>query len=65
MNVPLIGTLTLSGFANGWFFLYILVILAVIGVYFVVQRARRKRVIRFANMDLLERVAPRRSTRWH
>jgi Ca-activated chloride channel homolog len=64
MNVPLLGPLTLSGFANAWFFLYIMVILAVIGIYLVVQRARRKRVMRFANMDLLERVAPKRSTRW-
>ena len=64
MNVPLLGPLTLSGFANGWFFLYIVVILAVIGLYLVVQRARRKRVMRFANMDVLERVAPKRSTRW-
>ncbi|MDT5366650.1 MAG: Ca-activated chloride channel [Mycobacterium sp.] len=64
MNVPLLGPLTLSGFANGWFFLYIVVILAVTGLYLVVQRARRKRVMRFANMDVLERVAPKRSTRW-
>jgi Ca-activated chloride channel family protein len=64
MNVPLLGPLTLSGFANAWFFLYIMVILAVIGLYLVVQRARRKRVMRFANMDVLERVAPKRSTRW-
>jgi Ca-activated chloride channel homolog len=64
MNVPLLGPLTLSGFANAWFFLYITVILAVVGLYLVVQRARRKRVMRFANMDVLERVAPKRSTRW-
>jgi Ca-activated chloride channel homolog len=65
MNVPLIGPLSLSGFANAWYFLYLCVILAVLGAYIVLVMARRKRVLRFANMELLERVAPkRRSTRW-
>jgi Ca-activated chloride channel family protein len=65
MNVPLLGPLTMSGFANSWFFLYLLVVLAVLGVYIVVQMARRKRVLRFANMEVLERVAPKRAgTRW-
>ena len=35
-----------------------------IGLYIVVQLARRKRVLRFANMELLESVAPQRPTRW-
>jgi Ca-activated chloride channel homolog len=64
MNVPWLGPLTLSGFANAWFFLYLLVILAVIGAYIVVLAARHKRVMRFANMELLEQVAPKRSTRF-
>jgi Ca-activated chloride channel homolog len=65
MNVPLLGPLTLSGFANSWFFLYLLVILGLIGAYIVILLARRRRVLRFANMELLEQVAPkRRSTRW-
>ena len=65
MNLPLVGPLTLSGFAHSWFFLYLLVVAAVIGVYVVVLLARRKRVLRFANMELLERVAPKRTrTRW-
>ena len=65
MNLPLVGPLTLSGFANSWFFLYLLVILGLVGAYIVVLLARRKRVLRFANMELLERVAPsRRSSRW-
>jgi Ca-activated chloride channel homolog len=64
MNVPLFGPLTLSGFANSWFFLFLLVICAVIGLYIVVLAARRKRVLRFANMELLERLAPKRPTRW-
>jgi Ca-activated chloride channel homolog len=65
MNVPLLGPLALSGFAHAWYFLYLLVILALIGAYVVVQFARRRRVLRFANMDLLERIAPRgRANRW-
>jgi Ca-activated chloride channel homolog len=65
MNVPLLGPLALSGFAHAWYFVYVLVILALVGAYVVVQFARRRRVLRFANMDLLERVAPRGPTkRW-
>jgi Ca-activated chloride channel family protein len=65
MNVPLLGPLALSGFAHAWYFLYLLVILALTGAYVVVQFARRRRVLRFANMELLERVAPRgRTKRW-
>jgi Ca-activated chloride channel family protein len=64
MNVPLLGALTLSGFANAWFFLYLIVVLAVFALYLGVLRAPRKRVMRFANMELLDQVAPRRSTRW-
>ncbi|WP_319447107.1 MULTISPECIES: VWA domain-containing protein [unclassified Mycobacterium] len=65
MNVPLLGPLALSGFAHGWYFLYLVVILGLIGAYVVVQFARRRKVLRFANMDLLERVAPRgRTKRW-
>jgi hypothetical protein len=45
MNVPLLGPLTFSGFANTWLFLYILVILVVIGPYLFVVTARRKRVL--------------------
>jgi Ca-activated chloride channel homolog len=65
VNLPFIGQLTWSGFANGWFFLYLLVVVAVVALYIIVLRARRKRVMRFANMELLERVAPPQSgTRW-
>ena len=64
MTVPLLGSLTVSGFANAWFLLYLLVILAVLGLYLLAIRVRRKRVLRFANMELLERIAPKRSPRW-
>jgi Ca-activated chloride channel family protein len=56
--------MSLSGFEHPWFFLFFLVIAALVAFYVVVQRAREKRVLRFANMELLETVAPKRPTRW-
>jgi Ca-activated chloride channel homolog len=65
MTLPLLGPLTLSGFEHKWYFLFLLVVLGLIGLYIVVQLARHKKVLRFANMELLERVAPRQpSRRW-
>jgi Ca-activated chloride channel family protein len=64
VSVPVLGPMTLSGFAHGWYFLFSLVVLALVGLYVIVQRARQRRVLRFANMELLESVAPRRPTRW-
>jgi Ca-activated chloride channel homolog len=64
MTLPVVGTLSVAGFKNPWYFLFLLVVLAVIGLYVVVQMARQKRMLRFANMELLESVAPKRSTRW-
>ena len=61
MTVPLLGPMTLSGFEHAWFFLFLLVVLGLIALYIVVQLARRKRMLRFANMELLESVAPKRS----
>ncbi|HET7075177.1 MAG TPA: VWA domain-containing protein [Mycobacterium sp.] len=64
MKLPLLGPVSLTGFQNAWFFLFLLLVLLVIGVYVAVQFARRRRVLRFANMEVLERVAPIRSGRW-
>ena len=64
MTVPLLGPMTLSGFEHAWFFLFLLVVLGLIGLYIVVQLARHKRMLRFANMELLESVAPKRPSRW-
>jgi Ca-activated chloride channel homolog len=64
MTLPLLGPMTLSGFEHKWYFLFLLVVLAVIGLYIVVQLARQRRMLRFANMELLESVAPKRPTRW-
>src|SRR6201995_4672286 len=64
MTLPLLGPMTLSGFAHVWFFLFLFVVLAIGGLYIVVQLARHKRMLRFANMELLESVAPKRPSRW-
>ena len=64
MKVPLLGPVSLTGFQNAWFFLVLLIVLLVIGLYVVQQFARRRRVLRFANMEVLERVAPPRPGKW-
>ncbi len=64
MKVPLLGPVSLTGFQNAWFFLVLLIVLLVIGLYVVQQFARRRRVLRFANMEVLERVAPPRLGKW-
>jgi Ca-activated chloride channel family protein len=64
MTLPLLGPITLSGFEHAWFFLFLLVVLGLVGLYIVVQLARHKRMLRFANMELLESVAPKRPSRW-
>lgn len=64
MKLPLLGPVSLSGFAHAWFFVFLLVVLLVVGIYVVQQFARRRRVLRFANMDVLERVAPAGPGRW-
>ena len=58
MTLPLLGPMTLSGFEHPWFFLFLLVVLGLVGLYIVVQLARQRRMLRFANMELLESVAP-------
>lgn len=64
MTLPLLGPMSLTGFKNPWFFLFLLVVLGLVGLYVIVQAAREKRMLRFANMELLETVAPKRQVRW-
>jgi Ca-activated chloride channel family protein len=64
MKLPLLGPVSLTGFQNAWFFLFLLAVLLLMGSYVAMQFARRRRVLRFANMEVLERVAPVRSGRW-
>src|SRR6202007_273798 len=64
MKLPLLGPVSLTGFQHAWFFLFLLAVLLLTGSYVALQFARRRRVLRFANMEVLERVAPIRSGRW-
>lgn len=64
MTVPLLGTLGVSGFANAWFFLFLVVVVAMVLMYVVAQRARKRRVLRFANLELLQAVSKPRPRRW-
>jgi Ca-activated chloride channel family protein len=56
--------MTLTGFDHVWFFLFLVVVLGLVGLYLAMQAARRKRLQRFANTELLESVAPKRPSRW-
>ncbi|KAA0111865.1 VWA domain-containing protein [Mycolicibacterium sp. P1-5] len=64
MTLPLLGPMTLGGFEHPWFFLFLLVIVGLVALYVVAQFARQKRILRFANMELLESVAPKRPNKW-
>jgi Ca-activated chloride channel family protein len=64
MSLPLLGPMTLKGFQYEWFLLFLLVVLGVVAFYIVAQLARRPRVLRFANLELLEGVAPQRPSQW-
>lgn len=56
--------MSLSGFAHAWWFLFLIVVAGLVALYIAVQRARKQRILRFANMELLESVAPKQPTRW-
>lgn len=64
MTLPLLGPMSLSGFEHSWFFLFLLVVFALAALYILMQLARRRRMLRFANMELLESVAPQRPSQW-
>jgi Ca-activated chloride channel homolog len=64
VTLPFFGSMSLSGFAHAWFFLFLIVVAAIAVLYVVLQLARERRMLRFANMELLESVAPKRPSRW-
>src|SRR4051794_40936243 len=64
MTSPMGDALSLSGFKSPWFLLFLLVVLGLVGLYVIVQVGRQKRMLRSANMELLESVAPKRPSRW-
>jgi Ca-activated chloride channel family protein len=64
VTLPLLGPMALTNFAHPWFFLFLLAIVGLVALYIVMQTARQKRILRFANMELLESVAPKRPNKW-
>ena len=64
MTLPLLGPMSLTDFAHPWFFLFLLVAAGLVALYVIVQIARKQRILRFANMELLESVAPKRPNKW-
>ena len=64
MTFPLLGPMSLTNFAHPWFFLFLLFVAGLVALYVITQRARQTRILRFANMELLESVAPKRPNRW-
>jgi len=51
--------MSLTGFSAPWWFLLLIAVAAVAVGYVLAQRVRRRRMMRFANLDLLEKVAPK------
>jgi Ca-activated chloride channel homolog len=64
MTLPVLGPLSLSGFQDAWFFLFLLFVLLVVGLYVAMHFTRGRRVLRFANLDLLAGIAASRPSRW-
>jgi Ca-activated chloride channel family protein len=52
--------MSLSGFTAPLWFLLLVVVAALVSGYIWMQRRRRKQVLRFANLAMLERIAPKR-----
>ncbi|HEV2779348.1 MAG TPA: VWA domain-containing protein [Actinophytocola sp.] len=56
--------MSLQRFSSPWWFLLLVVIAGLALGYIVVQRLRRKRMMRFTNLELLDKVMPRKPSRW-
>lgn len=54
----------MSVLASPWWLLLFVVVIGLGVAYWYVQRLRRKRALRFANLDLLNQVAPQERNRW-
>ncbi|MGQ0841751.1 VWA domain-containing protein [Actinokineospora sp.] len=54
--------MSLRNFSAPWWFLLMIVVVGLAVGYVLVQRMRRRRTLRFTNLELLEKVAPKRQT---
>ncbi len=52
--------MSISHFTAPIWLAFLIVVAALAGLYAIVQRLRKKRMLRFSNMEVLEKVAPRR-----
>ena len=64
VTLPVLGPMSLSGFEHKWYLLFLFVVFGFVGLYTAAQFARRRRMLRFANTELLESVAPHRPSSW-
>ena len=55
MTVPLLSPVTLAGFADPWWSLFLLVPLALVGLYVAVLVRKCRRVLRFATWNCSSR----------
>jgi Ca-activated chloride channel homolog len=63
VTLPFLGPTSVSGFQHTWWFVLLLVaILGLIVLYVLFQLARRERMLRFADTELVNSVAPNRPT---
>lgn len=65
MTLPILGPISLTDFQHPWFFLFLVLVVLLVGLYVARRFTRRRQVLRFANMDVLESVAPAHTSRWH
>jgi Ca-activated chloride channel family protein len=56
--------LSLGGFASPWWLLLMVAVVALAVGYVITQVARRRRVMRFTNLELLNKVAPKQQGWW-
>ncbi|KAA0023587.1 VWA domain-containing protein [Antrihabitans cavernicola] len=56
--------MSLSQFSAPIWLIFLVVVAALLVAYLIAQRSKHKHMMRFANMELLERVAPARPGRW-
>ncbi|GGC58649.1 VWA domain-containing protein [Hoyosella rhizosphaerae] len=52
--------MSLSGFTSPWWLAFLIIVACLVGGYVVAQRLRQRNVLRFTNLAMLDKIAPRR-----